>query len=231
MTDAGGGTDPSADPHGRELAVQRAVARIALTGVESAGFALSGSGAIREHGVIDRHTEDVDLFTTSQDTEAFDRAVDRVITDLQSNGYQVEPGRRAALFARLRVSAANGIGLDVDLGVDWRESEPVRLEIGPVLSLDDAAGSKVAALYSRAEARDYLDVDAIRSDGRFTDEQLLAAAAERDPGFDLAMFTAQLDAASRLRPAQVARYSIDAAGLAEIQQRCARWAAQLRGRE
>jgi hypothetical protein len=41
---------------GHEVAVQRAVARIALAGV--AGFALAGSGAIREHGVIDRPTED-----------------------------------------------------------------------------------------------------------------------------------------------------------------------------
>lgn len=48
----------------REVAVQRKVARIALAGV--AGFALAGSGAIREHGVIDRPTEDIDLFTTSQ---------------------------------------------------------------------------------------------------------------------------------------------------------------------
>lgn len=229
MTEAGG--DPAAEPQGRDVVVQREVARIALAGVESAGFALSGSGAIREHGVIDRPTEDVDLFTTDQDTERFGDAVDRVIADLQATGHQVEPTRRAALFARLRVRAANGVELDVDLGVDWRENDPVRLELGPVLSLADATGSKVTALYSRAEARDYLDVDAIRADGRFTDEQLLAAAAARDPGFDLTMFTAQLEAASRLRPAQVARYGIDAAGLDEIQGRFARWAAQLRSRE
>ena len=43
----------------REVAVQRQVARIALAGVD--GIALAGSGAIREHGMIDRPTEDVDL--------------------------------------------------------------------------------------------------------------------------------------------------------------------------
>lgn len=229
MTPEGGDIGPAVGPHDREVAVQREVTRIALAGVESAGFALSGSGAIREHGVIDRPTEDVDLFTTDQDPEQFDRAVDRVTTDLRGSGYQVEPTRRAALFARLRVGAADGVQLDIDLGVDWRESDPVRLEVGPVLSLADAAGGKVAALYSRAEARDYLDVDAIRADGRFSDEQLVAAAAERDPGFELAMFAAQLAAASRLRPAQVARYGIDAAELTAIQDRCVQWAAQLRG--
>lgn len=48
----------------REVAAQREVARIALAAVD--GFALAGSGAIREHGVIERPTEDVDLFTESQ---------------------------------------------------------------------------------------------------------------------------------------------------------------------
>lgn len=60
----------------REVTVQREVARVALGGTD--GFALAGSGAIREHGIIDRPTEDVDLFT-SPDVAAFATAVDRVI--------------------------------------------------------------------------------------------------------------------------------------------------------
>lgn len=222
------GDDPDVGPHDRDLAVQREVTRIALAGVGSAGFALSGSGAIREHGVIDRPTEDVDLFTTNQNTVEFERAVERVTADLRGSGYEVEQTRRAPLFARLRVRDAGDVQLDVDLGVDWRETDPVRLEVGPVLSLVDAAGSKVAALYSRAEARDYLDVDAIRASGRFTDEQLVAAAAERDPGFELPIFIAQLAAATRIRPAQVARYGIDAAELDAITARFVQWATELR---
>lgn len=50
-------------------------------------------------------------------------------------------------------------------------------EVGPLLSQSDAVGNKFAALYGRGEARDFVDVDAIRADGRFTDEQLLSAAA------------------------------------------------------
>ena len=103
------------------------------------------------------------------------------------------------------------------------------LDIGPVLSLSDAISNKVSALYSRGEARDYLDVDAIRTSGRFTDEQLIGAATERDGGFEVAMFAQQLDAVRRLQPAQVARYGIDAAGLEEVKTRCTQWAAQLRG--
>ncbi|MGY1777731.1 hypothetical protein ACI8AV_17865 [Geodermatophilus sp. SYSU D00804] len=100
--------------------------------------------------------------------------------------------------------------LYVDLSVDWRRDEPVTLAVGPVLSLEDAVGNKVAALFSQAEAWDFLDVDTIRAAGRFTDEELLAAAAERDPSFDVHLFGRQLEAVRRVQPVQVARYRVDA---------------------
>ena len=162
---------------------QREVTRIALSGIAGFGFALAGSGAIREHGVIDRPTEDVDLFTTTRDPVEFVRAVERVSKDLRERGYEVGEVRRATWFARLRVRAADGTRLEVDLGVDWRKSAPVVLGVGPVLSVEDAVGSKVSALYLRGEPRDYLDVDAIRRWGQFTDEELVNAVTERDPGF------------------------------------------------
>jgi hypothetical protein len=130
-----------------EVAGQREVARIALAGVD--GFALAGRGAIREHGVIERPTEDVDLFTTSQDVTAFSAAVDQV-THSCGGAATVSSNRRAAQFARLRVDSADGVQLDLDLGVDWRQDDPVILEVGPVLSLSDAVGNKVSALYTLA---------------------------------------------------------------------------------
>ena len=99
----------------RDTAAQREVARIALDSVE--GFALAGSGAIREHGVIDRPTEDVDLFTANADEDAFSVAVDHVTARLRSSGCEVELTRRAEHFARLHVVTADGVQLDVDLGV------------------------------------------------------------------------------------------------------------------
>lgn len=97
-----------------------------------------------------------------------------------------------------------------------------------MLSLEDAVGSKVNALYTRAEARDFLDVDAIRMSGHFTDAWLLEAAAERDAGFDIPMFAHQLGVAQRLAPERVARYGVDAAQLDAIKQRFDQWAATLR---
>ena len=45
------------------LVFQRFVTRVALAAIGHAGFVLAGSGAVREHGIIDRPTEDIDLFT------------------------------------------------------------------------------------------------------------------------------------------------------------------------
>ncbi len=208
---------------------QREVTRIALAGIAQAGFALAGSGAIREHGVIDRPTEDVDLFTTTQDTAEFARAVQRVEADLRGSGYEVEVARRAAHFARLEVRTGDGFQLEVDMGVDWRENDPVRLEVGPVLSVEDAVGNKVSAVYSRGEPRDYLDVDAIRRWGRFTDEELVRAAALRDAGFEVSLFSQQLAAVRRVTPLDVERYGVSAEQLEAVKTRCMQWAAQLRG--
>ena len=201
-----------------------------MSGISGSGFALAGSGAVREHLVIERPTEDIDLFTSNQDVSRFGAAVAQVMSDLRRHGFEVEERRRAPQFARLHVCDSDRSEVDIDLGVDWREREPVTLEIGPVLSLPDAVGGKLSALYSRGEARDYLDVDAIRRDGRFSDNELITAAGERDPGFDLTMFARQLDAVQRLRPAQVARYAVSADELQAVKDRCLAWAEQLRVR-
>jgi hypothetical protein len=112
--------------------------------------------------------------------------------------------------------------------MDWREAEPVTLEVGPVLSIQDAIGNKISALYSRAEARDFFDVDAIRASGHYTDAQLIGAAAERDPGFEARMFATQLERVNRLTEDDLNEYGVDAAELAAIKERLTSWATQLR---
>jgi len=59
---------------------QRNIARLALQAAGAhSGFALAGSGAIREHGLIDRPTEDVDLFTVQGAVQEFGPALDRIV--------------------------------------------------------------------------------------------------------------------------------------------------------
>ena len=210
-----------------ESELQHAVTRIALAASGSSGFALAGSGAIREHGVISRMTEDVDLFTSDTNERTFDDAVDRVVDALKTDGYDVDVARRTEQFARLHVRTGADQQVDIDMGMDWRETEPVILEIGPVLSIQDAIGNKVSALYSRGEARDFFDVDAIRASGHYTDAQLVQAAMERDPGFEATMFATQLERVNRLTIEDLQEYGVDTHELDAIKERLSAWAKRL----
>jgi hypothetical protein len=97
--------------------VQREVARIALAGMDG----LPWPGRARSAStMIERPTEDVDLFTTSQEVTAFGVAVDQVAKPAAGSGFQAE-SRRATQFARLHVVIENGLQLDADLDVDWRQ--------------------------------------------------------------------------------------------------------------
>lgn len=210
---------------------QRRITRLALEAAgDEAGFALAGSGAIREHGLIDRPTEDVDLFTVQQAGSRFDSSLDRIIAALRAAGYIVETRRRQDTFAQLTIVGAQGRSTGMDLGVDWRAHLPVRLEVGPVLAIDDAVGNKVGALFSRAETRDYLDVDAIRCSGRYSDDELLSLARSADAGFDLEWFAQNLDNVERIQPEEVRVYGLSVSQLNGVKMRTKAWASGIRGR-
>ena len=103
----------------RNVSEQRRIARIALeaTGPE-AGFALAGSGAIREHGFIDRPTEDVDLFTIQSAQHEFASALERVVAALREAGYDVQIREQRPCFSRLVLSRGSAEPVvTADLGV------------------------------------------------------------------------------------------------------------------
>jgi hypothetical protein len=207
---------------------QRKTARAALSLIPDSDFALAGSGAIREHGLISRPTEDIDLFTTSSDANSFGQNVKLVIKGLQDDGYNVEPRQQTERFARLTVEKGSMM-VNIDLGVDWRENEPVIMDIGPVLNVDDAVGNKAAALFSRSEARDFLDVDRIRTSGLYSDKRLLEMICERDLGFDIGVFIQQLEFSNRIMPYQVNVYGVSAEQLEQVKSRFNDWIEALRG--
>lgn len=97
---------------------QRAVAALILNAISGDDFALAGSGALREHGLIDRPTHDVDVFTLEAATEGFQGAVERTIATLIAHGYQVVPVRSFCPVARLAVTARDDCQFEVDVGVD-----------------------------------------------------------------------------------------------------------------
>lgn len=208
---------------------QRRIAQIALDASTGGQFALAGSGAVREHGLIDRPTEDIDLFTIQQAAPQFETAVNRAITSLEAHGYLVEEKQHNPGFVRMAVTdRASGYETDIDFGIDWRSAPPVVLSIGPVLSRADAVGNKVSALFSRAEIRDYLDFDAIRRHGPYSDQELLELAAKADPGFDIDMFRRTLERVRFISSEEVREYGVTEQDLDDVKKRLSIFAEDLR---
>lgn len=203
----------------------RRIAEIALAAAGGFSLALAGGYAIQAHGIGRRPSGDVDLFVNWAHRDDFDAAVDTVISALQKHEMHVTVVARDQTFARLLVTdPANGGEPDkVELAADWRSHDPVMLDIGPVLHADDAVANKMGALYGRALARDFLDVDAILTSGRYTPERLLELAAATDTGFDKRLFASALGALTQITDAAFAEYGISAEDISALRHRFAGW--------
>jgi Nucleotidyl transferase AbiEii toxin, Type IV TA system len=169
--------------------LHRQVAAIALGAAGEHGFALGGGNALLAHGIISRPTQDVDLFTNQE--HGVEAAADTVEAALRSAGF--EPGRRykagglADIFpgmgeglAEWIVTAPGGKQMMLQMSYFDRGREPVVMEVGPVLDLEDVVGGKVCALASRIEPRDYADTAAALK--RYSPAQLISFARRLDPG-------------------------------------------------
>lgn len=129
-------------------------------------------------------------------------------------------------FARLTVTDTQHTS-KVELGVDWRANEPVVMAIGPVLHPDDAIANKMAALYGRAFARDFIDIDAALESGRYDHETLLRFAERADSGFDRRLFADAIGQAKVLDDDDFAEYGVHGPALAALRARFATWRAAL----
>jgi hypothetical protein len=202
--------------------LHRQVAAIVLRAAARHGFALGGGNALIAHGIIDRFTADIDLFTDSEAGVA--AAAAPVEAALQSAGFTAErrdmTGGLADLFygmgdglAEWLITAPGGEQILLQMAYYDRDRTPVNMDIGPVLDLQDVLGSKVCALASRVEPRDYADTAAALD--RYRPAQLIGFAKRLDPGLtdrDFADAGRRLDelsdrrfAASGLSPQQITR--------------------------
>lgn len=194
--------------------LHRHVAAIALRAVgRKYEVALAGGNALMVHDIVDRRTEDVDLFV-------------RRLGNVSAAAAEIEAALRAAGYAAARIDQAGGLA-DIwpDVGEELAEwevtapdgehtmqlqaayfellAEPVTVpDIGPVLALDDLAGWKTVALASRMMGRDYVDVAALLK--KYTVAQLIALARERDPGLTGADFADAGQHLDRMRDTRLA---------------------------
>jgi hypothetical protein len=194
--------------------LHRHVAAIALRAVgRKYEVALAGGNALMVHDIVDRRTEDVDLFV-------------RRLGNVPAAATEIEAALHAAGYSAARLDQGNGLGEIWDEAgeglAEWEVTAPdgehtVQLQaayfelladpvsvpdIGPVLALDDLAGWKTVALASRMAARDYADVAALLK--KYSVDQLIALAKERDAGLEDADFA---DAGQRLDQMRDSRLS------------------------
>jgi hypothetical protein len=204
------------------------IARIALAAGARYGLALAGGYAVSAHGMGNRPSGDVDLFTSWQHRGEFAEMAVAVVAALEGAGYKVSVIMSAETFTRLTLaSPESGAEEKVELAVDWRAHDPVQLAVGPVLHSDDAVANKVCALFGRALPRDFLDVDAAIMSGRYTRERLLDLAAEADNGFDRLVFADALGALTQITDAAFAEYRADPGVIADMRHRFAQWRREL----
>ncbi|MGI9064758.1 MAG: nucleotidyl transferase AbiEii/AbiGii toxin family protein [Pseudonocardiaceae bacterium] len=200
------------------------LARVGLEALAPYGFCLAGGYAVQAHGLLERPSEDIDLFTTAASEAQFPDATAAAIAAYSANGLAVATLLANPAFARLSVTdPASDDTAKVELAIDWRAHTPVKLTIGPVLHPDDAVANKVCALYSRAQARDYIDVDAALSN-RYDGNDLLRLAQEHDPGFDPTTFAGALRAVRRLPLAEFRAYGLPDSAAAALVNRMLQWA-------
>ena len=204
--------------------LQREVATIALRAAAQYGFALAGGNALIAHGVIDRPTEDVDLFSDQETGVA--AAAEAVEAALRAAGFPADRRDRTGGlgdvfdgmgegFAEWMITAPGGQQTMLQMAYFDRTHGPVTMDVGPVLDLEDLAGSKVCALASRVEPRDYVDTAAALAATPRTADQLRPAAGPGLNERDFADAGRQLD---RMPDGVFARYGLrpqDAAGLRE----------------
>lgn len=131
--------------------LQVRVASIVLAVPESDGFALAGGAALIFYEITDRATQDIDCFGPSP--EAVDRLHPAAVAALEAAGLSAATQQQGPGFARLRVTSGPDETL-LDLGFDPAQRPPFPTPLGAVRALDDLAGDKLLALFSRAEPRD-----------------------------------------------------------------------------
>ena len=174
------------------------------------------------HGLVSRLSEDVDLFTP--DVREVADLRDQLIARLRADGLTVKVVRDYTSFVELSVDDGKET-LRVEIALDSRIREPVRLGIGAVLAPEELAADKTLALFGRAYARDLVDVAALGD--RLGLPRLMTLAADKDPGFHRSRFAEALRVAADEPEAEFRRLGLSEDQVAALRGWARRWAEDL----
>jgi hypothetical protein len=202
------------------------VAAVSLKVAARYGFALGGGCAWVAHRVVYRQTEDVDLFT---DTEGGVRSATSVVLTalhdagltawVEDDGDDLFDGMDDAFVEIVARDGDEEVRLS--LAQMPRTHLPVVMSVGPVMHLDDLVGSKVCALATRGEIRDYVDVAAAL--GRYQRAEVVALAHEKDPSLSDEDFSAAVRRLDKVPDEPFLRYGMSVAGVARLRSTFGDW--------
>ncbi|MFF7752002.1 nucleotidyl transferase AbiEii/AbiGii toxin family protein [Streptomyces sp. NPDC007971] len=151
---------------------------------------LAGGYALQAHGLVQRPHANLDFATESpESTERIARAVGAA---LEARGRQVRAGAGTALTAQLTVTdppTGEPCALTLHKETFWQP--PELTGYGPALSLEDAVGTKIRALYDRGSAVDLIDAQAAATRFSLPELEELGRRHAHDP-FDLPTLQSRL---------------------------------------
>ena len=206
------------------------VAKIALEAAAEHGFALGGGNALIMHGVISRATEDVDLFTDRE--HGVEAATSGVEAALRHAGFEPDRADKTAGLTDLweemgeglaewAITAPDGQKMALQMAYFDRAREPVVMEFGPVLDLEDVAGGKTAAIASRFQERDYSDTAAMLR--HYTPGQLISFAHRIDPGLEGRDYADAGQRLDRITDETFANLGLSQQEITELRERFGEW--------
>ena len=206
------------------------VAAVALRAAGPHGFALGGGNALIAHGIIDRFTQDVDVFSDEQG--GVEAAADAVEAALRDAGFGTDRRDKAGGLSDVFYGMGEGLAEWIVTGPDGdqmmlqmayfdRARRPVTMDVGPVLDLEDVIGGKVCALASRVEPRDYVDTAAALE--HYSVEQMIGFARRLDPGLTDRDFADAVQRLDQWGDGVFAPFGLGPKDVAELRARFTAW--------
>ncbi|MGW7523387.1 nucleotidyl transferase AbiEii/AbiGii toxin family protein [Streptomyces sp. NPDC054783] len=185
------------------------------------GLVLAGGYALQAHGLVARPHANLDFATES--SEGMDRIAAAVGAALEARGRQVRAGAVSALTAQLTVTdPPTGEPCALALHKEALWQPPDLTAYGPALSLEDAVGTKIRALYDRGAAVDLIDARAAANRFSLRDLEELGRRHAHDP-FDLPTLQSRLTGTDFYSDVDFLRYGLQAAEVTALRAWAQQW--------
>ncbi|MEU6505740.1 hypothetical protein [Streptomyces sp. NPDC046942] len=185
------------------------------------GLVLAGGYALEAHGLLRRPHANLDFATESaEDLGVIAGAVAAV---LEARGRQVRADAVSVFTAQLTVTdPASGKPCALALHKEAFWQPPALTEYGPTLSLEDAVGTKIRALYDRGAAVDLIDARAAATRFPLPGLEELGRRHAHDP-FDLPTLQSRLTGTDFYADRDFLRYGLDEDEVVALRAWAQRW--------